>query len=107
MNTTESLGKMIRAHRRARGLTQAELAEKSGRSIDAISQIERGLNVPSVETLVAVAEALDVPLGVMIDTAHNSWPQRRRQQFSAAVAALSALTDEQLDIAVKQIEAFK
>jgi transcriptional regulator with XRE-family HTH domain len=47
--------------RRARGLTQEELSQRSGVSRETISRIETGKHLePEVITLVKLAEALDV-----------------------------------------------
>lgn len=57
------LGADIRAMRRARGLTLAELAAASGKSVGFLSQVERGRKSPSVGTLQSIAEALSVGIG--------------------------------------------
>ena len=52
------LGKRIGDLRRARKLTQEQLAEAVGCSVEFISLVERGVNAPSVARLQAFAEAL-------------------------------------------------
>lgn len=52
------LGKNIRRIRTAQNMTQSALAEKSGVSVQMINQIEWGTKVPSVPTLVRIAQAL-------------------------------------------------
>jgi transcriptional regulator with XRE-family HTH domain len=52
------LGENVRTLRRARKLTQERLAERSERSRDLISLIERGECAPSIETVVKIAKAL-------------------------------------------------
>ncbi|WP_081709413.1 helix-turn-helix domain-containing protein [Mesorhizobium erdmanii] len=54
----------IRALRRARGLTLAEIALKLGRSVGWVSQVERGLSTPSVGDLRAFAELFGVPISL-------------------------------------------
>ncbi|WP_198024011.1 XRE family transcriptional regulator [Mesorhizobium sp. LNHC221B00] len=54
----------IRALRRVRGLTLAEIALKLGRSVGWVSQIERGLSTPSVGDLRAFAELFGVPISL-------------------------------------------
>jgi transcriptional regulator with XRE-family HTH domain len=54
-------GKKLRKIRRNKDVTQEQLAELIGVSADFISQIERGLNSPSFETLLKLAEVLEVP----------------------------------------------
>jgi transcriptional regulator with XRE-family HTH domain len=60
----ESAVKLWRAHR---GLTQQELARRAGISKPYLSQIETGKRQGTVETLNAIARALDVPLDVLTD----------------------------------------
>ncbi len=58
------LGLNISYYRKLKGLTQLQLAEKSGISRTHMSNIEAP-NVPtsiSIETLFAIADALDVPI---------------------------------------------
>ncbi|AEH88262.1 helix-turn-helix domain-containing protein [Mesorhizobium opportunistum] len=54
----------IRALRRVRGLTLAEIALKLGRSVGWLSQVERGLSTPSVGDLRAFAELFGVPISL-------------------------------------------
>src|SRR5688572_23233740 len=59
MNT---VGVRIREVRTARGMTLTGLARSTGLSAGLISQVERGLTNPSLETLRRIARTLDVPL---------------------------------------------
>ncbi|WP_292416450.1 XRE family transcriptional regulator [Mesorhizobium sp.] len=54
----------IRALRKARGLTLAEIAQKLDRSVGWVSQVERGLSIPSLGDLRAFAELFGVPLSL-------------------------------------------
>lgn len=56
----QSLGADLRALRKARGLTLAELGEVLGRSVGWLSQVERGMSDPGVTDLRMIAKALDV-----------------------------------------------
>jgi transcriptional regulator with XRE-family HTH domain len=58
------LAQDIRALRRARGMTLAETALKLGRSVGWLSQVERGISVPSVVDLRAIAGMFGVPLSL-------------------------------------------
>src|SRR5690349_7292735 len=58
------LGELIRAARRARGLSQAELAEAVGMAQRSISHLERGeVERPQTHTLLRLSETLGIPLG--------------------------------------------
>lgn len=57
-----SIGSRVRAWRQARGLSQFELSMRAGFSNRHVSFIETGRTRPSREAVLALAEALDVPL---------------------------------------------
>lgn len=56
------VGAEIRRRRRDRGLTLARVAAVTGLNIGYLSQVENDKASPSLETLSALAEALDVPI---------------------------------------------
>lgn len=54
------VGHEVRRWRRTRGLTLAQVGERSGLNIGYLSQIENDKAIPSLEALAAIAGALDV-----------------------------------------------
>ena len=56
------VGSQIRRRRRDRGLTLASVAEATGLNLGYLSQVENDKASPSLETLAALADALDVPI---------------------------------------------
>jgi transcriptional regulator with XRE-family HTH domain len=56
----KKLGQRIAALRKARKLTQEQLAEAIGCSVEFISLVERGVNAPSVAGLEKFAKVLKV-----------------------------------------------
>jgi transcriptional regulator with XRE-family HTH domain len=56
-----SIGRETRRWRRSRGMTLAQVGERSGLNIGYLSQIENEKSVPSLEALAAIAAALDIP----------------------------------------------
>lgn len=58
--TDSGLGLRIRDLRKRRGVRLQQVADKIGRSVGFVSQIERGLSNPSVEDVSAIAELLGV-----------------------------------------------
>lgn len=56
------IGERIRGRRQELHLALGDLAEQTGLSTSFLSQVERGLVNPSIESLSTIAEALDVPL---------------------------------------------
>jgi transcriptional regulator with XRE-family HTH domain len=55
----ELFGGRLRAVRQKRGITQQALAEVAGMSLTYISNMEHGLKVPSLTTILRLAVALD------------------------------------------------
>ena len=98
------IGLRVRALRRSKGWTQAKLAEESDKSLDAISSLERGKYRPTLETLLAVAQALDSPVSALLDGDRADNPKRARL-LAALVAAGRALSDADLETAVEQVNA--
>jgi len=54
-------GRRLRQLRRQKDLTQEQLAEAVGISVEFLSNIERGINAPSFETLEKLATVLQFP----------------------------------------------
>lgn len=61
----QKLGQRIAGLRKARKLTQEQLAEAMGYSVEFISLVERGVNAPSVAGLERFAKALKVEVKEM------------------------------------------
>jgi transcriptional regulator with XRE-family HTH domain len=62
----EIFGAHLRELRTARGLTQAQLAERARTSTPFISQLERGVTTPTLGMLLRLAEALGRRPSVLI-----------------------------------------
>ncbi len=59
-------GKRLKIARTARHLSQQELADLMGKSLNTASLYERGLRQPSLETLSLLADALDVSVDYLL-----------------------------------------
>lgn len=57
-----AIGREVRAFRRQKGLTGADLSKQTGISVGMLSKIENGQTSPSLTTLQTLAQALGVPL---------------------------------------------
>lgn len=56
----DTIGKNIRKYRLAKKFRQEDLAEKVGLSANYIGMVERGEKIPSLETFIAILNALEV-----------------------------------------------
>lgn len=63
-----ALGNKIREERLALGLTQKELAERCGMLETNLGAIERGVNSPSLVTLIRISDALDLEIEVLFNS---------------------------------------
>ncbi|MGE3710699.1 MAG: helix-turn-helix domain-containing protein [Hyphomicrobiaceae bacterium] len=97
----------LRAARLAKGLTQEALAGELGMATESISHIERGITVPGLKTIAAVADALDIGVADIFDGLANDRPtSRRRAQQEATLRRLAGeLDDARLALAVELVEA--
>jgi transcriptional regulator with XRE-family HTH domain len=59
-----AIAEQVAAHRRARDLSQSELADLCGTTQSAIARLERGARPPRLDTLLRIANALDCELVV-------------------------------------------
>lgn len=65
---TEQIAAALRAERARTGLSLSELAKRAGVAKSTLSQLEAGAGNPSIETLWALASALDVPFNSLVST---------------------------------------
>lgn len=70
-NLISKVGSIISRERKQRQMTIAELAGKAGISSGLLSQLERGLGNPSIETLSQLARTLSIPIGTFFETANS------------------------------------
>jgi transcriptional regulator with XRE-family HTH domain len=57
-----NIGAAIREYRLQRGLSQGDIEKRTGLLRCYLSRVENGHTVPSLETLIKIAGALDIPL---------------------------------------------
>ena len=70
---TNKIGNRIQKTRQVKGITQSELAQKLGMTPKYISNIECGGKNPTLETFVAIANALEVDANsLLVDVLNTS-----------------------------------
>jgi transcriptional regulator with XRE-family HTH domain len=62
----KAIGRRIKAAREKKGMTQEQLAEWAELSPMHVSVIERGVKLPKLETLINIANVLDVSADVLL-----------------------------------------
>ena len=99
----QRIGVRLRALRSARRFTLAELAKQSGVSVSYLSAVEKGVNLPSLQTLARLTEALGVSIpSVLADEGSPQVKVARVPEQPDLVSASHPLL--QLDIAVARLE---
>lgn len=105
-----TLGEFLRAKRRAEHLSLRDAAEEIDVSHSTLSEIERGLRRPDLETLVGISEAYGVPLDTIVRmAAHDAglWkketPLALRPGERAAILAGLAETFPALSLIVDHL----
>ena len=102
------IGLKIKSIRKRTKITQEVLAERCGLSIEAISNIERGINYPHFETLVQIANILDCSLSDILDDDTRIFGNKKRiEDETALIADIKKLPDEKISMLIKIIEALK
>lgn len=104
-----SLGKQICKFRKEKGWTQAYLSEKCGITPTNLSHIERGKTKPSVDTLVKIANSLEVNMdSLLCDSLASAATPIFKNKISTALEDYSDLEiriiSDVLDIAKEIIQ---
>ncbi len=94
-----SRGSAIRRTRKAQKMNLVDLAEKAGLSLGFISQVERGLSNPSINSLRKIALALGIPLSSFFEeTLATDGPVMRKNERRILVNTDSRLTYQLLSM---------
>ena len=95
--TNRDFGRHIRSLRRARGMTQEKLAEKSGVAVDTLRRLERGSFSPSLDTLTKVGNGMELRLSTMFESCELGATDNLRE-FTKLIASRSR---QDLDLACR------
>lgn len=88
----KNIGEQIRQHRKIKGLTQEELAKKSGLSTMSIRRYESGERIAPQSTLIKIAKALGVHLRDLADTSIWEEFDKQHPDIGENVARFEAVT---------------
>lgn len=61
-----AFGKVMREHRKAKGLSQEQLAEAAGIDRSFVSLVERGIQSPNVAVLFKIAEVFEIAAASLV-----------------------------------------
>lgn len=105
METKQQLGLRLKTIRTQRKLTQEELAAILDRSVDAISNIERGKSYPSFEMVAGLSRALNVDLQEIFLIRTRQVSNKKAVLIARLVATAEMLSEQDLALATAQVEA--
>lgn len=98
----QEIGRRIAQRRRALGLRQAEVEERAELGYKYLSNIERGISIPSTEVIMRLAAALDTtPDAFLVGAVQQPDPQ---EKWRSVAERLRTLSPRQLDLAEQLIE---
>ena len=95
----DPLGTRLRDRRQLLGMTLKDVADQAGLSVGFISQIERGITVPSLSSLVAVCQVLKSEVGDFLTQPRGDNPVTRHDERHAYALGANAVTYERLSAA--------
>ncbi len=95
------IGKILKVYREKTGQNQGDIASKAGISISMLSQIERGLVSPSIDTLVGVCYALGLDPSDLFKRLSGDRPVRIHHQRERLRMEQGGICYEQLMTSVQ------
>lgn len=98
MDRKQTIGSRIKNIRTKKKLTQEQLSEKVGINPKYLSSIERGLENPTLNTLIKVSESLNVNLDDVFSQLQIEDPAERK---SLIISLLDQADDDQLKLAYR------
>jgi transcriptional regulator with XRE-family HTH domain len=90
------VGTKVRHYRERADLTQTELGDLIGKSLETIGRIERGTTAPSLALLEKLAEALKVDSRDLLGTGSHAAKTRKTDPLAQLIDRLAGLSDEDL-----------
>ena len=98
------IGNRIKAARKAKGLSQSELSELIDRSVGYMSYIETGSKKPSLETLIQIANALDVTIDELLSDNLAASSTVSNTQINQLLSDCSAFEKSVILLSIKSIK---
>ena len=96
------IGQRIKSIRVKSNLTQEKLAERMEINTKYLSSIERGKENPTLNTIICLAEALEVDIGDIFSSLQNEDPAKRKSLINSL---LKEANEEELKLAYKVLSA--
>lgn len=98
------IGNRIKTARKAKGLSQSELSELIDKSVGYMSYIETGSKKPSLETLIQIANALDVTIDELLSDNLVASSTVSNTQINQLLSDCSAFEKSVILLSIKSIK---
>lgn len=105
----QAIGSRVRYARERLKLTQEDLATRISKTPESVSNIERSVHLPALDTLIDLAKVLDLDLMEIIEVAGigRVLSKERAQQEAQIALTVRNLSDTAIGIAAQQITALE
>ncbi|MFL1676786.1 helix-turn-helix transcriptional regulator [Paenibacillus thiaminolyticus] len=87
-NVLELIGAKIRLYRLAKKWTQEDLAEAIGSTGSYIGQLERGEKNVRIQTLIKIADALDISIFALLENDHEEFLYQKQWVWDSVTLML-------------------
>lgn len=103
---SQRVGALVKEHREYKKLSQGDLAKAADVAKQAISNLERGTVVPTLTTLRAIGNVLNISMAEFITTGFGKPPAEGSMKSAVEISQLLRnLRPEYHDLAIRQIKA--
>jgi transcriptional regulator with XRE-family HTH domain len=101
----QAIATQVRVARERRKWTQEKLAAEIGKTPESVSNIERGVHLPTLDTLLDLANVLDLDVSQMIAASRfgRKLTKERAKQEAEIALIVRNLSDAAVGIAAEQI----
>ena len=90
----KAMGRRIKAKRKSQHKTQEDVAKAVDISLSFYGNIERGIRIPSLETLVGIANVLSVSMDYLLNESLTPRPGRDKNDVRSVIRYLKDQVDE-------------
>lgn len=98
----KTIGTRVKLARTKTKLTQEQLAERIEKSVETVSNIERGLVLPTIETLLQIASVLKTTVAELVNEESQTHKTTRRVDLEAKLQSIvKSMNDDKLDVLVR------
>ena len=106
MNLKQHIGLRVKSARREKGLTQEDLADRIGKAVATLSNIERGEALTGLETLALIAQVTGKPMVFFFEGIEDTRSVSRKRLEAEEELRLQAkgLRDSDLALAIALVK---